>query len=128
VAPPSIHPISGQPYRWIGDPNEYSHDAIPVFDPAWIDHPARSCESKMNGQGEIRNVRAYIRKIVAVSGQGGHNATFRVACKLRDAGLSELDALAEMILWQESGCAQPPWQLKDLVHKVRDAYRRTKHV
>ena len=73
---------------------------------------------------EIRDVRRYIRGIRAISGSGGHNATFRVACCLRDVGLSESEALVEMIAWQEEGHAEPPWTIRELAHKCRDAFRR----
>ena len=74
---------------------------------------------------EIKYVRAYIKKITAVAGQNGHNATFRVACKLRDSGLGEAEALAEMIEWNETN-ADPMWSVKELLHKVRSAFSKPK--
>jgi hypothetical protein len=71
----------------------------------------------------IRNVRRYVRGIRAISGSGGHNATFRAACCLRDAGFSEAEALAEMVEWNQTN-AEPPWTVKELLHKVRDAYAK----
>lgn len=71
----------------------------------------------------IRDVRRYIRGIRAISGSGGHNATFRVACCLRDAGMDEASALAEMMEWNVTN-AEPPWTAKELLHKVRDAYAK----
>ncbi len=70
---------------------------------------------------EIRNVLAYIRKIVAIQGNGGSNRTFEVACKLRDAGKSEVEAFAEMIEWNKTN-AVPPWSTKELLHKIHDAF------
>lgn len=71
----------------------------------------------------VLNARRYIRGIFANSGQRGHNATFKVACKLRDEGLSEVEALAEMIEWNRTN-ASPPWDTKSLLHKVRSAYSK----
>jgi hypothetical protein len=118
VAPASIHP-SGRLYTWASF-GDYSLDEVPVFDPAWV---ADDCRRSTNSQSQtpIRNVRAWIRKIHAVSGQGGHNATFKVACKLRDAGLRPEEALAELIQWNDF-CADPKWTLPELVHKIRSAY------
>ena len=56
-----------------------------------------------------------------MSGQGGHNTTFRVACKLADAGLSEEQVLAELIAWNEDGCAVPKWSETELAHKAKSA-------
>jgi hypothetical protein len=72
--------------------------------------------------GKINNIRAYISKIPSISGQHGHDAAFRVACVLRDAGFSEVDALAEMTDWNVT-CAQPPWSVRELAKKVKDAFR-----
>jgi hypothetical protein len=70
----------------------------------------------------IRDGIAYIRRIEAVAGNGGHNATFRAACKLRDSGLTAVEALKELSRWNETN-ATPPWSQKELAHKVEDAYR-----
>lgn len=117
VAPPSRHPTTGQLYAWtsVGD---YSLDQVPAFDPAWVDRPRTTDQ---HSHAPIRNVRAWIRKVHAISGQGGHNATFKVACKLRDAGLPPEEALAELIDWNTS-CARPPLELRQLVHKISSAY------
>jgi hypothetical protein len=56
-----------------------------------------------------------------VAGEGGHNATYRAACKLRDAGLAEVEALAILSDWNETN-ASPPWSAVELEHKIRSAY------
>ncbi len=65
--------------------------------------------------------RRYLAKLpVAVSGQGGHNATFRAACALvHGFGLAEADALAVLGEWNRS--CQPPWSESELRHKVMSA-------
>lgn len=74
---------------------------------------------------KAESVRAYISKIVAVSGQRGHASTFRVACRLADAGLSEEEVLGELLHWNETN-ANPKWDKKALEHKAKDAVRRPK--
>jgi hypothetical protein len=57
---------------------------------------------------------------VAVSGQGGHNATYHVAGVLfHGFGLSETDSLALLREWNQ--LCRPPWSEGDLLHKVRSA-------
>jgi hypothetical protein len=71
---------------------------------------------------KIRDGVTYIQSIQAVAGEGGHNATFRAACKLRDSGLSAQQALKVILQWNETN-ARPPWTEKELAHKIHDAYR-----
>ena len=86
VAPPSVHDETGKTYKW--EPwRNYSLDQIPVFDPGCLEldvtrsvmgtgtNLAKSTKSR------VHHGPAYISQIFAISGQGGHNATFRAACE-----------------------------------------------
>ena len=121
LAPPSI---TKRAYQW--DPwSHYSLDEIPVFDPAWLGPPATPRTSRTDHWPvHVRSsgIAAYIRCIEAVSGSGGHNQTWRVACKLRDSGLSSDEALGAIKLWNQTN-AKPPWRENELAHKIRDAYK-----
>jgi hypothetical protein len=77
-----------------------------------------------DGQDVGREVD-YLQKITAVAGEGGHNQTFRAACKLRDAGLTADEALVILSDWNETN-AEPPWSATELTHKIASAYGRTK--
>lgn len=79
------------------------------------------------GQSEIEIVeraRKYVEKMdPAVSGQGGHNATFTVACRLvLGFGLNEGDAL--FILREYNQRCSPPWSERELQHKVKQAAKQ----
>jgi hypothetical protein len=69
----------------------------------------------------IERARAYLLRCeAAVSGQNGHNATFRAACKLRqEFGLSETDSLT--LLREYNKRCIPPWSDSDLRHKLSSA-------
>src|SRR5207237_3939873 len=71
----------------------------------------------------VRRARAYVARIEpAVSGQGGHNRTFRVACALvQKFGLTAGQAWP--ILVEFSSRCLPPWQEAELRHKLDDAVR-----
>lgn len=118
TAPPSGHP-SGRQYRW----QTYDTAApLPCFDAAWIREKATESSSRERKLvGKVRNAVAYIGKIHAIGGEGGHNATFRAACKLRDAGLSKEESLALLSDWNETN-ASPPWSAKELEHKICSAF------
>jgi hypothetical protein len=122
VAPPSRHPDTGTLYKW--EPwDHYRLDEIPLFDPNWM--AQASTERKRTATyPAIHNGPAYIAQVKAISGQGGHNATFRAACKLRDAGLTPEQALAALVDWNESGNAVPKWSVTELLHKVEDAFEK----
>jgi RecA-family ATPase len=63
----------------------------------------------------------YVAKVPgAISGQGGHNATFTLASTLTNGfALSEGEALTLLADWNRT--CQPPWSDHDLRHKVQSA-------
>lgn len=68
--------------------------------------------------------RRYIAKMPkAVSGSGGHRATFAVACCLREFGLRWEEAWQVLVEWNAE--CLPPWAEGDLRHKLADAWRKT---
>ncbi len=74
----------------------------------------------------LLRARAYLAHVEgAISGQGGHNRTFRVACVLiQKFGLSIEQAMPLFRVWNEQ--CQPPWSDKELLHKLEDAVRLKK--
>lgn len=109
IAPPT--------YAWIPE-FTLDMDKLETFNPRWVER-----KKEVSMSGEIRSPVKYIKSIHAVSGQHGHSSTFRAVCRLRDAGIAEVDALAIMIEWNKTN-AEPPWTTKELLHKVRSAYAR----
>jgi hypothetical protein len=69
----------------------------------------------------IDRARKYVAQMPpAISGQAGHNATFRVACVLAlGFALPEPDALN--ILREYNQTCQPPWSERELQHKITQA-------
>lgn len=61
------------------------------------------------------------REPPAIEGQGGDAHTYRVACDLRDRGVSEATALALLIEHWNERCL-PPWDAGELDAKVRNAF------
>lgn len=79
------------------------------------DAPASSADDRLD------DARRYLAETPgAVSGDNGHDKTFAVACKLaRDFHLWKDDMLVLMKEWNTK--CEPPWEDRDLTHKVRDA-------
>lgn len=71
----------------------------------------------------VRHGKAYIKHIRAISGQRGHDETYRAVCRLLDAEMSESEALLCMQAWNQTN-AVPPWSDRDLLHKIRSVYGR----
>jgi len=69
----------------------------------------------------LDRARRYLAKCPpAISGQGGHNATFHAAAVLvHDFALDEADALTMLREWNRA--CQPPWSEAELRHKVNSA-------
>jgi hypothetical protein len=124
VAPPSRH-ASGRPYAWINE-TSYRLESVPVVDPAWFEDGLTSERMPSDGTCPIRHPAAYIQKIQAVSGERGHDQTYRAACILRDAGLSSQETLRELTLWNRTH-AHPPWSPGELVHKVKSVFQALRH-
>ena len=79
----------------------------------------------MTAQDRISGARAYLAKLPsAVSGAGGHPATYRAASILANGfDLPWNDAWELLQEWNKSHCS-PPWSEKDLRHKLNDAFVR----
>jgi RecA-family ATPase len=75
----------------------------------------------------LEQARRYVAAIPgAVSGSGGHNKTFEVACVLcHGFALSESDAWA--VLCDYNRTCSPPWGERELKHKMESALGTTKH-
>lgn len=70
----------------------------------------------------VDRARSYIEKMEpAIEGAGGDDHTYRVACRLRDFGLDEVDALAVFSDWN-TRCV-PPWSIEELADKYRNAVK-----
>ena len=88
--------------------------------------PAPAYHNGTSGQHEQAYQRclAYLRHLDdAVSGSGGHDATFYAACTTFKFGLSEGDAW-EALLWFNTNKCHPPWSEHELRHKLSDAYEK----
>jgi hypothetical protein len=126
VAAPSVH-ASGNRYVWLTPPT------VPLAEPpAWILQMARrpvtapvaAAALAAPRDERLRRARAYARALEpAVSGQHGHDMTFRVAVRVgRGFALSEDEALSVLAEWNLT--CQPPWSERDLRRKVRQALER----
>jgi hypothetical protein len=80
---------------------------------------ARGCSSADN---RVERCRNYVAKMpAAVSGKGGHNATYSVACEIFRFGLSEGDARAVLQFYNQR--CDPEWSDHELQHKLDSAQR-----
>jgi hypothetical protein len=117
LAPPSTH--SEGCYKWVKDKNLTAVKDLPYFKPSW--RPETVSETSYDKI--IKDGAAYIAKIVAVEGQGGHDTTYRAAACLKTAGLSEAEAFVALMEWNKTN-ADPPWTDRELLHKVKSVYSK----
>lgn len=72
---------------------------------------------------QFARAKSYIDRMPgAVSGSGGHDQTFAVACCVVRFGLNEGDQWS--LLTDYNTRCSPPWAEKDLRHKLNDARKR----
>ncbi|MEM9753655.1 MAG: hypothetical protein AAF916_09765, partial [Planctomycetota bacterium] len=82
----------------------------------------RNGRKASNGDdNRVARCMAYLPKLPrAVSGSGGHNATFTAACTCFRFGLTEAET-AEGMRWYNDNRCDPPWSDWELHHKVESA-------
>ncbi len=136
VVGPSIHP-SSEAYEWLtGEPAKVEYDvlskAVEALAAAVIAQsderapspaqPAPRRAAVASDDSLLRRAAAYLDAMPpAISGQGGHDATYAAATVLvHGFGLSPDDALRLLIERFNPRC-QPPWTERELRHKVDDA-------
>jgi hypothetical protein len=121
---PSVH-ASGHRYAWTSPPGTRLATL-----PSWIAELARVCEVEPMVTRPIattadiaERARRYVMATPpAISGSGGHTATFLLAQRLvRGFALDEATAFALMVPWNRT-CV-PPWSHGELARKVREAAR-----
>lgn len=125
AAPPSVHPDTGEPYRWISEAEIAELPAV-LVEVATREKVARPSKVKATSStprsvDNRERARKWLATVPgAVSGQGGHNATIRVAAALVNRfGLDR--STAEHLLGDWNRTCTPPWSAKELKHKLDDA-------
>ena len=90
----------------------------------WPAESSKPQESFYDNRQVIERARKYLLRMPpAVSGSGGHNATFRAACVLiQGFALERSEAMALLAEWNAS--CQPPWSERELEHKIGDAIKQ----
>ena len=137
VVEPSRH-RSGRGYAW--DAAHHPDETPMAAWPAWLlgmlpkrgqekaksgaDTPEDLLELTEQPADVVERARKYLSGIEgAVSGQRGHDKTFRAACRIvRGFALPMSQALPLLRAWNEK--CQPPWTEKELVHKIHGALKR----
>lgn len=127
LVPPSIHE-SGLTYDWVRAP--WDHEIANLPDELLqfcLDKPETCIMVDMTGDNYARALERAARYAAAtpgaVSGQGGHNTTIRLADRLLNGfALDARDALDLLVEWNRK--CEPPWTLPELRHKIRQAYIR----
>lgn len=75
----------------------------------------------------IKRASRYIEKMdPAISGSGGHRATWAVACVLVKGFSLDRDAALALMASEFNPRCQPPWSRKELEHKVDQAIGKTR--
>lgn len=92
---------------------------LPFFEIAW--RPERAPSAHTLSDAKVRDGLSYIKSIQAVQGSGGDKATYRAVCKLRDRGMTECQALAALMEWNQTN-AKPAWSPRELHRKLQSAF------
>jgi hypothetical protein len=117
-------------YTWLGE-GLRPRSELPVARIGWTRQRIRRragrtalAEGLADSSEACRRARAYLARVEgAVSGEGGHNATFRAACILTQRfSLGFAEAWPLLLEWNER--CSPPWSEPELRHKLDDALKK----
>ncbi len=76
------------------------------------------------GSSVLERARAYLSNCdAAVSGQGGHSTTYRVASALVNGFNLSVDDAFSLLANDYNPRCEPPWSVKELRHKLEDAVK-----
>lgn len=121
----SVHPETGQQYRWFAfhapgqvPAAEFPYHLLPEPEPERVRPPEPVFIDP--SQAEQRCLKYVQTCNPAISGSGGHNATFRVACKCFQFGLDE-SAAWRVMQWYNANKCDPPWSEREIGHKINSA-------
>jgi hypothetical protein len=105
------------------EPQERQKQLSDLLAKLFVEAAAPAADFRSN-EAVMGRASLYLRKFPpAISGQKGHDVTFRAACILvLGFGLNELEAMEVLREWNK-GCL-PPWSEKELLHKVQSADRQ----
>jgi hypothetical protein len=121
VYPDSV--VDGWQYNFVRWHDQVETSELPLIRMDLIPPPANARSQPINDEHlrRVYRARLWIQKVPgAVSGQGGHNATYRVACHLvQRFGLSAAEAMPLFLEWNDT--CKPPWRFNDLSRKLNDA-------
>jgi hypothetical protein len=120
VAPPSQ--VDGHQYHWLSGFELGEVKDLPVFNPDWI--PKGEMKTARVEPRAYDTVRSYVLKIESVQGEGGSRGLVRAAAKCRDAGLTESEATALLLEWNQSSVVNPPWSIPELTRAVSRIYAK----
>jgi hypothetical protein len=125
VAPPSLHQ-SGRPYRW----QEPAHPLASL--PDWLSalltpppEPARLLRLSPRGLPEPDRAEYWLRLALERAQPGIRNVTgYWLACRLREAGLSVLEAEAILLSYAAQVAAgDHPYHEREALSSLRSAYQ-----
>ncbi|MHB8419130.1 MAG: bifunctional DNA primase/polymerase [Myxococcales bacterium] len=128
VAPPSVHP-SGAFYRWhpdrglahpCADAPRWLLDRLAERPRAAVARPPLTVPQELDRR--VRRARAYLGRLPsAVSGSGGHAATWTAALALVQGFALPADVALALLAEDFNPRCLPPWSERELRHKVESA-------
>ncbi len=115
VAPPSTVFEEGVPwrYRFIKGHSLVPVNELPIYEPTMVPPKAKTGKTVIV-RGQIRDAVAYVMTIESIQGKRGSDGLVRACAVLRDAGLSESEAMVVLLQWNSSGRVQPEWPLNQI--------------
>ena len=122
IASPSFVSETEHRYRWKN--GMLPRNELPFFPDHLIPKPVPKPMPALVSKNREALLR-YISHIHAVSGQKGHNAAFRCACRIAKEVEDMAEGLAIFLQFNATNC-EPPFSEAECLHKIEDAYKQVR--
>lgn len=107
VLPPSVHPDTGEPYKWVGEEDVLNRESLPVFTPANLETIQRICQrAGISTPPRTRTVDGETR--VSLTDTGRNNRLTRIAYAMACDEVPEDEAIPRLLELDEKE-HEVPW-------------------
>lgn len=110
-------------YKWVRGREGIELPPFPEHLFGQVDRNA-SQHVRQNIRHVARNVRAYLTKVESIQGNNGSRGLCWAAVICRDSGMTEADAVVELLWWNTLPVVQPPWPADEIARAVHNIYQK----
>ncbi len=75
-------------------------------------------------ENQLGRLRSYLAKVESIQGKNGSSGLVRAVAICRDKGLSEAEAMIDLLWWNQQSVVNPSWPEREVARAVTRTYAR----